>query len=255
MEKGRTAEIMVAEARKAFWVMVGFLAVIWALQIVNWLTGYDLSQRFGVRSWDTDGLPGIFTAPFLHWSWSHIQGNSGPLFIFGFLAAYRGVRRFLGVTGLIAVASGLGAWFTASPGTVGAGASGIVFGYFGYILVRGAFDRHLIDIVIGVVMALCFAYQFAGLLPQEGVGWQAHLFGFVGGILGGWLFRERRPAAAASPPSGTARPGDLPGIVPPGTVPPGGIPGAVPPGNARPGAFRLPSSRAALHKELDDLGL
>ena len=266
MEKGRTAEIMVAEARKAFWVMVGFLAVIWALQIVNWLTGYELSQRFGVRSWDTDGLTGILTAPFLHWSWSHIQGNSGPLFIFGFLAAYRGVRRFLGVTGLIAVASGLGAWFTASPGTVGAGASGIVFGYFGYILVRGAFDRHLIDIVIGVVMALCFAYQFAGLLPQEGVGWQAHLFGFVGGILGGWLFRERRRAAAASPPAGTARPGDLPGTVPPGrvspgpvspgSVPPGSVPpGSVPPGNPRPGAFQPPPSRAALHKELDDLGL
>lgn len=236
MEQGRTAEIMVAEAKKAFWVMVGFLGVVWALQIVNWLAGYGLSYRFGVRSWDVDGLPGIITAPFLHWSWSHIQGNSGPLFIFGFLAAYRGVTRFFGVTGLIAIASGLGAWFTAAPGTVGAGASGVVFGYFGYILVKGAFDRHLIDIVIGIVMALCFAYQFTGLLPQEGIGWQAHLFGFLGGILGGWLFRERRPAVAKSAPK----------PAPPGAVPPG----AVPPGTAPP-----PGSRAALHKELDDLGL
>lgn len=225
-EKGRTAEIMVAEAKKAFWVMVGFLGVVWVLQVVNWLAGYSLSYRFGVRSWDTEGLPGIVTAPFLHWSWSHIEANSGPLFIFGFLAAYRGVTKFLGVTGLIAVTSGLGAWFTAAPGTVGAGASGIVFGYFGYILVRGAFDRHLIDIVIGIVMALCFAYQFAGLLPQEGVGWQAHLFGFVGGILGGWLFRDRRPAVPRRDPP------------------------AVPPG-----APSSPDSRAALLKEIEDLGL
>ncbi|MEV5409969.1 rhomboid family intramembrane serine protease [Thermopolyspora sp. NPDC052614] len=221
MTNGRTAEFMIAEARKAFWVMVGFLGLIWVLQIVNWLSAYSLSQRFGVRSWDPESLPDIVTAPFLHWSWAHIESNSGPLFIFGFLAAYRGVTKFLWVTALIGIASGLGAWFTAAPNTVGAGASGIVFGYFGYVLVRGAFDRHLIDIVIGIVMALCFAYQFTGLLPQEGIGWQAHLFGFIGGILGGWLFRERRPA----------------------------VPTSTPP------AVRPADSRAALLKEIDDLGL
>ena len=62
--------------------------------------------------------------------------------------------------------SGLAAWFFESSGTVGAGASGVVFGYFGYIMVRGFFDRHVIDMVVGVVMALCFAYQFTVLLPS-----------------------------------------------------------------------------------------
>ncbi|MBA2893225.1 rhomboid family intramembrane serine protease [Nonomuraea soli] len=210
-----TAEIMVAEARKAFWVMVGFLAFIWAVQIVNWMTGYTLSDEFGVQAWNPASLPDIATAPFLHWGWGHIHGNSGPLFIFGFLAAYRGVGRFLWVTGMIILVSGLGAWFTSDPMSIGAGASGVVFGYFGYILVRGVFDRHLIDIVVGVVMALCFAYTFTGLLPQEGIGWQAHVFGFVAGVAGGWLFRDR-PRASAAPPA---------------------------------------DSRAALRKELDDLGL
>ncbi|MEZ0075409.1 rhomboid family intramembrane serine protease [Planotetraspora sp. GP83] len=196
MTDGHTAEIMIAEARKAFWVMVGFLGLIWVVQIVNWAGDYGLSYHYGIRAWDVDRLPGIVSAPLLHWSWAHIEGNSGPLFIFGFLAAYRGVRKFLGVTGLIALASGLGSWFTADSSAIGAGASGLVFGYFGYVLVRGAFDRHLIDIVIGLVMGLCFAYQFAGLLPAEGIGWQAHAFGFVGGIVGGYLFRDRRPAHA-----------------------------------------------------------
>lgn len=221
MSDGRTAEVMIAEARKAFWVMVGFLALIWAIQVANWAAGYSLSYTYGIQPWHVDRLPGIVSAPLLHWSWAHIENNSGPLFIFGFLAAYRGVRRFLGVTGLIAVASGLGSWFTASPSTIGAGASGLVFGYFGYVLVRGAFDRHLIDIVIGLVMGLCFAYQFAGLLPAEGIGWQAHVFGFAGGILGGYLFRDRHPKDAAKPSQGTA-PGD---------------------------------SRSALLKEIEDLGL
>ncbi|MEV0595040.1 rhomboid family intramembrane serine protease [Nonomuraea cavernae] len=199
--KGPAAEIMIAEARKALWVMVGFLAVIWIAQIANWASGYALSYHYGVQAWNPGSLPGIVSSPFLHWSWAHIQANSGPLFIFGFLSAYRGVTKFLSVTGLIILVSGLGAWFTSAPDGIGAGASGVVFGYFGYVLVRGAFDRHLIDIVVGVVMALCFSYQFTGLLPQEGIGWQAHLFGFLAGVLGGWVFRDRgrspRPTAAS----------------------------------------------------------
>ncbi|MEV7968415.1 rhomboid family intramembrane serine protease [Sphaerisporangium sp. NPDC088356] len=238
--ENRKAEIMVAEAQKAFWVMVGFLAFIWVVQIANWASGYSLSQSFGIAARDPSRLPGIVSAPFLHWSWAHIEGNSGPLFVFGFLAAYRGVMKFLGVTALIAVASGLGVWFISSPLTVTAGASGVVFGYFGYILVRGIFDRHRIDIVVGLVMALCFAYQFTGLLPSDEFSWQGHLFGFVGGILGGWLFRDRRPRAAAATQGA------------PAARPVGGSPAR---GLERPPATSGDPSRAALMKELDDLGL
>src|ERR1044071_9016618 len=99
---------MIAEARKAFWVMVGFLGLIWLIQIPNALSSYELSYDYGIRALDPDRLPAIVSAPFLHFSWAHIEGNSGPLFIFGYLAAYRGVKRFLWVTALIAVISGLG---------------------------------------------------------------------------------------------------------------------------------------------------
>ncbi|MFC0540380.1 rhomboid family intramembrane serine protease [Kutzneria chonburiensis] len=189
-----SAEAVLAEARRAFWVMVTALAAIWGIQVVNALLGYQLSYSFGVQAWNPLSLPEVFTAPFLHYGWDHIEGNSGPLFIFGFLAAFRGVRKFISVTLVIIVVSGLGAWLTSAPGTVTAGASGVVFGYFGYIMVRGLFDRHGIDIVIGLVMALSFAYQFSVIVPgTPGVSWQGHLFGFLAGILGGWVFRERRP--------------------------------------------------------------
>jgi len=232
MAETGTAEIALAQARRAFWVMVAVLAVVWAVQVANWSADYRLSLEYGIRPRDRDSLAEVATAPFLHFSWVHLEGNSGPLFIFGFLAAYRGVGRFLGLTALVVLASGLGAWATATAGTVGAGASGVVFGYFGYVLVKGAFDRHLVDVVVGLVMALCFAYQFVGLLPREGIGWQAHLFGFLGGIVGGWLFRQRRsPAASGADP------------LPPS---PGKQPGA---------QSATPSDRSALLKELDDLGL
>ena len=223
---GGNAETVLAEARKALFVMVGFLAILWIIQIANWADHYQLTFEYGIRPRDAASLPDILTAPFLHFSWAHIEGNSGPLFIFGFLAAYRGVTKFFGVTGLVILTSGLGAWIFESPGSVSAGASGVVFGYFGYIMVRGFFDRHPIDMLIGAVMALCFAYQFTVLLPHAGIGWQAHIGGLVGGIAAGWIFRERR--------TGT-RPGK-------GSV------------RSKP-ASAASGPRADLHKQLDDLGL
>ena len=127
---------VVAEARRALFVMTGILAVLWIIQIVNAALSYRLTADYGIRPRDLGSLPDILTAPFLHFSWTHIEGNSGPLFIFGFLAAYRGVAKFAGVTVLVILTSGLAAWFFESPGSIGAGASGVVFGYFGYILVR-----------------------------------------------------------------------------------------------------------------------
>jgi membrane associated rhomboid family serine protease len=208
------AESVLAEARRAFFVMAGFLAVIWVLQIANWADHYRIALDYGIRPRDIGSLPNVVGAPFLHFSWAHIEGNSGPLFIFGFLAAYRGVRKFIWVTILIMLTSGLAAWLAAPSNTVGAGASGLVFGYFGYIMVRGFFDRHLIDIVIGVIMALCFAYQFSVLLPRAGIGWQAHIGGLVGGVAAGWIFRERRPKAPAKPAAAT---GATAGLSFPGT--------------------------------------
>ena len=223
----RAADIKVlAEARKALFVMVGFLAILWIIQIANWADHYQLTFEYGIRPRDAASLPDILTAPFLHFNWAHIEGNSGPLFIFGFLAAYRGVTKFFGVTVLVILTSGLGAWIFESPGSVGAGASGVVFGYFGYIMVRGFFDRHPIDMLIGAVMALCFAYQFTVLLPHAGIGWQAHIGGLVGGVAAGWIFRERQ--AGSRPGKGSVRPK---------------------PASAASGP------RADLHKQLDDLGL
>ena len=213
---GGDAESVLAEARKAFFVMAGFLAVIWILQIANWADHYQITLDYGIRPRDVASLPEVLSAPFLHFSWAHIEGNSGPLFIFGFLAAYRGVRKFIWVTILIILTSGLAAWLAEPSNTIGAGASGLVFGYFGYIMVRGFFDRHLIDMVIGAIMALCFAYQFTVLVPRAGIGWQAHIGGLVGGIAAGWIFRERRPKAPAKPAPAT---GSTAGLNLPGTQP------------------------------------
>jgi membrane associated rhomboid family serine protease len=238
---GKSAEDILADAYTAFFVMLGFLAVIWAVQIANWADGYRLDYRYGILTHDVTRLPDIFLSPFLHFSWAHIESNSGPLFVFGFLAAYRGIRKFLMVTLLVIVTSGVMAWLVQPSNTVGVGASGVIFGYFGYVVLRGIFDRHLIDTLVGVVMALSYAYILTLAIPgaPHGIGWQDHLGGLIGGVVGAWIFRERQPRAAL--PSSPA-----------GGGPGGGGPVARKQPSGKPGAS---SGTSELLKELDDMGL
>ena len=189
----RAAEIDVDEARKAFFLMVGFIALIWILQIANWADHYHLDGSYGILPRSLGHLGDIFTAPFLHFNWDHIEGNSGPLFVFGLLAAYRGVVKFLGVTLIVAITSGLAVWLFQGSNEVTVGASGLIFGYFGYVLARGLIDRNLIDALAAVVMALSYAYILTVAIPgTPGVSWIGHLGGLIGGVACGWIFRTRR---------------------------------------------------------------
>ncbi|BFV58324.1 rhomboid family intramembrane serine protease [Kitasatospora sp. CMC57] len=214
---------MVADARRAFFVMFGVLCLIWAVQLANWLSDYRLTVEGGILARRPDQLADLLTAPLLHVNWQHLEGNSGPLFVFGFLAAYRGVKRFLGLTALLVLTSGAAVWLFSDDRSVTVGASGVIYGYFGYVVLRGLIDRNLIDSLIGVVMGASFAYILTTAVPgTPGVSWQGHLGGLVGGLAGAWIFRARKGAAAAPVPA-------------PAEVP--------------------QSERAQLLKELDDLGL
>jgi membrane associated rhomboid family serine protease len=208
--------------------MAGVLAVLWVVQVANSIDHYGLSKHFGIVAREPSRLPEIFSAPLLHFSYSHIEANSAPLFFLGFFAAYRGIRRFVVATLVIVVTSGLGSWLFSASHTLEVGASGVVFGYFGYVVVRGVVERHVLDVIAGVVVALTYWSILQGVLPSDPhISWQAHLFGLVGGIAAALLLRQRprsRPKAAPRSGKPAAAPSD-------------------------------PSSRAALLKELDEMGL
>jgi membrane associated rhomboid family serine protease len=176
--------------RDALIVMGAFLAVLWVLQIANWADGYRLDTEFGILPEQVSRLPEIFTAPLLHFSWQHIEGNSVPLFVLGVLAAYRSIPRFLLASLIIAVTSGLAVWLFQSGNELTVGASGLIFGYFGYVLTRGFFDRSLVDIGVGLLAGALYWTILAVALPgTPGVSWIGHLGGLVGGILAAWLLR------------------------------------------------------------------
>ena len=201
----------VHKLRDAVVVMAGFLALIWALQVFNWADGYRLDADFGILPMNLGRLPDIFTAPFLHVSWQHIEGNSLPLFVLGVLAAYRSIARFLVVSLIVLVTSGLAVWLFQSGNEVTVGASGIIFGYFAYVLVRGFLDRNMVDIGVGIVAGVLYWTILQVALPgTPGVSWIDHLGGLVGGVIAAWVVRTRTPIGSRPRPAESAASGGQP---------------------------------------------
>jgi membrane associated rhomboid family serine protease len=187
---------------KALIVMGAFLAVIWILQVVNWADHYQLDQEYGILPRNVGRLGDIFSAPFLHASWAHIEGNSAPLFVLGVAAAYRSLLRFLGASVIIAIMSGLFVWFFQSGNSVTIGASGLIFGYFGYVLVRGIVDRNWIDLVVGLLAgAMYYSILQVAIPGTPGISWLGHVGGLVGGVLAAWLLRAPRGARSVRQPA------------------------------------------------------
>lgn len=169
---------------------------MWVLHLVNWVFGGGLSMRFGIYPRDTDGLVGIVTAPFLHGDFPHLLANTIPLLVLGALVAFSGLGRFLGASALIIAVSGAGVWILGPTAIPTVGASGLVFGYFGYLVFRGLIERKPLDLAIMVGVIVLYGTLILGVLPGEtGVSWQAHLFGFIGGLAAAWWLptRSRSP--------------------------------------------------------------
>ncbi|MFD7081126.1 MULTISPECIES: rhomboid family intramembrane serine protease [unclassified Streptomyces] len=183
-------------AKAAGKLMAGWVALLWLIELVDLATGHAL-DAYGISPRDPDRLIGIVAHPFLHFGFGHVASNSVPLLVLGFIAALGGIRRFLAVSALITLAVGIGCWLVAPPNTLGAGASGLVFGLFGYVVVRGFVERKPLNAVVGLAVAAVWGGTFLlGVLPTDsGVGWYAHLIGLVAGVATAVL--HRRPAAPA----------------------------------------------------------
>jgi membrane associated rhomboid family serine protease len=179
-------------------VVAAMAALMWVVEVVDQVAGGRLDSG-GIEPRELDGLDGIVWAPFLHGGFDHLIGNTIPFLLLGFAIALSGVARVILVTVIVAVVGGFGTWLVAPANTVHIGASGIVFGYAGYLIARGAFTRSARQILLGlVVLAVWGATLLQGLAPEDGISWQGHLFGAIGGILAAWLLERRASARAES---------------------------------------------------------
>lgn len=178
-------------------LMVGWLALLWVIEGVNALSGQRL-DTLGITPRKGSELLDIVPAAFMHVGFAHLASNSLPLLVLGFIAALRGIVRYLAVALTIVVISGLGVWLVAPAHTTTLGASGLIFGLFGYLLSRGFVDKRPLEVIVGLIVGVLYGSILWGVLPTAtGVSWQAHLFGLIGGVVAAFLFRERTLAVSS----------------------------------------------------------
>jgi membrane associated rhomboid family serine protease len=176
----------------------GTVALLWAIHIVNTIMGHAF-DIYGVIPRTLSGLWGILCAPFLHANFAHLIANTGSLLIFGWLVMLRRTRDLVTVGALSALTAGLGTWLIGGAHTVHIGASGVIFGLFGFLLSRGIFERKVWPVVGSLLSLVFFGGMLRGVFPGlPGISWEGHLFGFLGGILAARLAAEQAMALPAA---------------------------------------------------------
>ena len=179
-------------------LMLAWIALLWLLEVADVVSGHAL-DGLGVTPRSPSELVDVVPSAFIHFGFAHLAANTVPLLVLGFLAALAGLRRFLLVCALIVLVDGLGVWLIAPAHTNTAGASGLIFGLFGFLLVSGFVERRPLGVLVGVVIAAIWGGSIlAGLAPtQTGVSWQGHLLGLLAGVAAAFVFRRR----LATPPA------------------------------------------------------
>jgi membrane associated rhomboid family serine protease len=202
------------ESMQGLGLLMGIVAFMWLVEVINTLDSNRLDND-GIWPRNVDRLYGILTAPFLHVSFAHLIDNTIPFVFMGVIIALRGAARLALVTLIVIVIGGVGTWLVAPGGTVTVGASGVVFGYATYLFTRGLFDRSWLEILTGIVVGVIWGGALiSSVVPHNGISWQAHVSGAVGGVVAAWLLAgrraERRPGAGrgSGPGSGGGRGGD-----------------------------------------------
>jgi membrane associated rhomboid family serine protease len=184
-------EVTERPSRDGIQTVLGLAAIMWIVEIVDAVVGQRLDE-YGIEPRDVDGLTGVIAAPFLHADFGHLAANTVPFLVMGFVIALQGAARVAAVTVIVALVSGIGTWLIGPGNSLHIGASGVVFGYATYLLARGFFSRRVLEIAIGLgVGALWGTALLAGLEPREGISWQGHLFGAIGGFVAARMLTPR----------------------------------------------------------------
>jgi membrane associated rhomboid family serine protease len=181
------------ELKKQATILGIFVALFWAIELADRAVFRGTLDRFGIVPHQLIGLRGILFAPFLHGGWDHLLANTVPFVILGWLVMLQETSDFLIVTALAMVVGGLGVWLFGAPGSVHIGASILIFGYLGFLLLRGYFQRNLASILVSITVGSLYGGLIWGVLPSNPVvSWQGHLFGFLGGVLAAKLIATEK---------------------------------------------------------------
>ncbi|NEO37222.1 MAG: rhomboid family intramembrane serine protease [Moorea sp. SIOASIH] len=174
-------------------ILGGWVALMWIVELVDIFVFGRKLDLYGILPRNPIGLRGILFAPFLHGGFSHLISNTIPFLVLGWFVMLQETSDFFVVTSITMLVGGLGVWLLGAPNSVHIGASVLIFGYLGFLLFRGFFERNLPSIFLSILVGFLYGGLVWGVLPsQPHVSWQGHLFGFIGGILAARLLAKRK---------------------------------------------------------------
>lgn len=180
-----------------FGFLIVLVAVMWVVEAVDSVLLDDRLQGNGIVPRREEALDGVLWAPFLHVGWDHLIANSVPLLVLGGLVSVWGRRRWFLVTLLVVLVGGVATWALARSGNH-IGASGLVFGYFGFLIGAVFFERRFWPIVPATIAVLSYGGAIlGGVVPTDGVSWEGHVFGGLAGVVAARISgsRSRSPDA------------------------------------------------------------
>ena len=172
------------------WLPLAFLLGMWVVESIEWVLQISFAQ-WGVMPRDPAHLLGILTSPFLHGEWSHIISNSLPFFVLSAILflGYRKVSYTVFIS--IYVLTGIAVWTLARGGTFHIGASGLVYGLFGFVFFSGIFRADIKSIGIALIVGFFYGGMVWGVMPnQPGISWESHLFGVIAGAVLAFVYRK-----------------------------------------------------------------
>ena len=173
--------------------MGALVAVLWVLEGIDQATGNSLDP-YGIQPRQLDSLDNVLYAPWLHSGFAHLVSNTVPFFVLGVIVLMDGWGRWLRASLVVVLVSGAAVWLFSPAGSLTLGASGVVFGWLTFLMVRGLYSRSPGQVATGVVLFLFYGGLLWGVLPTDaGVSWQAHAGGALGGVLAARGARGRRP--------------------------------------------------------------
>ena len=166
-------------------------AMMWLIEVLDSLAFDGRLDQQGIEPRTLSGLDGILWAPLLHGGFGHLLANTFPFLVLGAFVALEGIRRWLVVTAFIVVLGGLATWLFARP-AIHVGASGLVFGYAGFLLVAGFVEKSLKGIIVAVIVGVLFGGMvLQGIAPvSDYVSWESHLFGLGAGIFAAFVLAD-----------------------------------------------------------------
>lgn len=168
-------------------LLLGWVALAWGIEVADVLAFGGRLDHFGIQPRSVEGLPGVLLSPLLHGDFGHLMANTVAFFGLGLLLLVAEGRRFVPTTMALILTSGLGTWLIGRPGTLHIGASGLIYGYFGYLLGRAIWERKVGWALLGIFVGIVYGGMIFGVLPARGpISWEGHLAGLVAGLWLGW---------------------------------------------------------------------